>query len=177
MEKKPYLHTGCQPAILEVSCIPETCGGQEYVLPFNNAPHIDHWRTTMEHENEATTVESSRVVWRSITPHRERPLFSASIATRVTAVDGGWLLKVRHFHGASSLKTVQAITFIPDPDRSWDPGVEPVSWEMLWRDKNSNFGEFIERIRVHNGWVYKSCLVNARELMSISLAYGPSASP
>jgi len=124
---------------------------------------------------EDTEDQSDRIEleWKNTNVSTESKPLSSYDITEVAQIDNGWLLKFRHFHGASSLMTVQAIAFIPDRKHQWNPQEVSIKWESVGGRKTPNFNEWTERIRVHNGWVYKNCLVTKGKSMSISLVYAP----
>ena len=93
--------------------------------------------------------------------------------TSVAQIHSGWLIRFTHFHGKSSSLTSQTMSFIPDPDHSWQPELVVHKWEKLSRKANPNYGDMTDRMRVWNGWIYKNCFFNGNSEMHLSLAFIP----
>jgi len=102
------------------------------------------------------------------------PLRSSN-KTRVAKIDAGWLLKSMHFHGSNSSLTTQAMIFILDPVHAWDPEEHNSAWERVSKKKNCNYGEYTDRLRIWDGWLYKNSFFNGNKEMHMSLVYVPSS--
>jgi hypothetical protein len=97
----------------------------------------------------------------------------SSDKTKAAKVDSGWLLKSMHFHGSNSSLTTQAMIFIPDLDHEWNPEEHNAAWERISKKKNPNYGEYTDRLRMWDGWLYKDSFFNGNREMHISLVYVP----
>lgn len=65
------------------------------------------------------------------------------------------------------------MTYIPDKEHNWNPEKDNFSWEKLNWSKTPNFNDFIERLKVWNGWVYQDIFVTKGKGMHISLEFVP----
>ena len=108
--------------------------------------------------------------WTSFKPVNRAPLRPYDI-NAVLEIDGGWLFKFRHFHGASSPKTTQCITYIPDPDHSWKVEKHIIVWNKIHISTNSNFQEFTHCCEVINGKIYKNTFLSRGGFTHISIVF------
>lgn len=97
--------------------------------------------------------------------------FTPRDTTIVYRINEGWLIKFRHFSGGASILTAQTMTFIPDRDHEWKPEDHNTPWERVCQKKNPNFNEFVDRLKVRNGWIYKDSFVSKGVGLSLSMVF------
>lgn len=93
--------------------------------------------------------------------------------THTAPIEGGWLVRFRHYEGEASRMSTQSITFVPDPEHRWDPKAQGAPWEPLGGVVNAAYNDQTARMRVHGGWVYKNHFATRGRTLTIALVFVP----